>query len=87
MSETFRWALGDNADVFVNNWTSEKLLRAKKTSWLRYDVLNYSGLGATGDKSHREKWFHKVQSRVKRVVATRVTCRWLYDKIWFDLFR
>ena len=74
VSLTHKWALRDNTDVFVDNPCSEWLLRAKTTWWLRCDVFIYSDLGATGDKSHREKWFQNVQSRVKRVVATRVTC-------------
>ena len=32
-------------------------------------------VGIDCDKSHAEKRFQNVQSRVKRVVATRVTCK------------
>ena len=33
--------------MFVNNWSLEKSRRAKKISWLRYDVFNDSDLGLT----------------------------------------
>ena len=42
---------------------------------MRCNVSIYSDLVTQCDKSHTEKRFQNVQSRVKRVVATRVTCQ------------
>ena len=41
---------------------------------MRCIVLVYTDLVTERDKSHSKKRFQNVQSRVERVVATRVTC-------------
>ena len=76
MSETFRRVLKNNQDVLVDDCSSEYLLKAMRIAWVRWNVFIHSDLVTQWDTSHTGKRFQNVQSRVKRVAPTRVTCKY-----------
>ena len=75
ISGALRWILENNEDIVMNDWSSYPLVLVARASRMRCILFIYSDWMTWRGKSHSESDSRSFTSRVKRVVATRVTCQ------------